>query len=153
MLSKIVRYCGIAVVIAGLASGGTALAAGENTLSETGNASMEMPVLTGTQWRSLDQESKIAFIWGVGHVVTIEEHVVQRHPELKRADFTAKLAEGLRGMPMNSIIQQVDSYYQANPLDNDWPVMRVIWREIVKPKLKTGIADAPLEQNVQPTSP
>lgn len=145
-INKVQRFCCMFAVAASLNVAGIALAESA-TPQEAGNASLEMPVLTGEQWQKLEPESKITFIWGIGHVVTIEEHVVQRHPELKRADFTAKLAEGLRGMPMNSIIQQVDSYYQTNPADLETPVMRVIWRQIVKPKLTTGIADQPLQES------
>jgi hypothetical protein len=115
--------------------------------SDTRKESQEMPVLRGTEWQQLDQNAKIAFIWGIGHVVTIEEHVEDRHPELKRKGFVAKLAVGLRGVPMNSIVQQIDSFYQLNPDKVDLPVMRVIWGQIVKPKLTTGIADQPLQEN------
>jgi hypothetical protein len=111
---------------------------------ETNKQLNEMPILRGEQWQTFQHDTKVAFIWGIGHVVTIEEHVKQRHPELQRKGFESKLAEGLKGVPMNSIIQTVDSYYQRNPDDLDLPVMRVIWAQIVKPKLKTGIADRPL---------
>ncbi|HJV37155.1 hypothetical protein [Geomonas sp.] len=119
----------------------TVYAADQPAQSETGK---EMPVLVGTEWQALDQNAKITFVWGIGHVVTIEERVEERHPELKRRGFVAKLAEGLRGMPMNSIVQQIDSFYQNNPDKIDLPVMRVIWGQIVKPKLSSGIADTPL---------
>ncbi|HJV64904.1 MAG TPA: hypothetical protein VJ550_04135 [Geomonas sp.] len=121
-----------------------ARAADPPTPSDTGKESQEMPVLRGTEWLALEQNAKITFVWGIGHVVTIEEHVEKRHPELARKGFVAKLAEGLRGVPMNSIVQQIDTFYQKNPDKVDLPVMRVIWGQIVKPKLSSGIADAPL---------
>jgi hypothetical protein len=126
-----------------------AFAADEKTPTDLSLELKEMPVLTGEEWQTFQPDTKIAFIWGVGHVVTIEEHVIQRHPELSRQGFTAKLAEGLRGIPMNTIIQEIDTYYQKNPDDLDLPVMRVIWSQLVKPKLKTGIADRPLHQSGQ----
>lgn len=121
----------------------------EKTPSDLTRELEEMPVLTGEEWQTLRYDTKVAFIWGVGHVVTIEEHVVRRHPELKRPDFSAKLAEGLRGVPMKTIIEVVDAYYQNNPDDLDLPVMRVVWRQLVKPKLTTGIADRPLSTGTQ----
>jgi hypothetical protein len=142
---KITGFCCMLACLVGLAGGSTAaFAADATTQLETGMELKEMPVLTGDQWQTLGPDAKIAFIWGVGHVVTIEEHVMQRHPELARKGFVAKLAEGLRGVPMKNIVQEVDTYYQKNPDDLDLPVMRVVWRQIVKPKLKTGIADRPL---------
>ena len=128
-------------------AGASSAFAEEKTPTDLSRELKEMPVLTGDQWQTFQPDTKIAFIWGIGHVVTIEEHVMQRHPELRRQGFSAKLAEGLRGVPMNTIIQEIDSYYQKNPDDLDLPVMRVIWGQIVKPKLKTGIADQPLNQS------
>ena len=141
---EVARFFLVFSLIASLTGVGVALAAGEKTPSDLSKELQEMPVLTGKQWQTLRHDTKIAFIWGIGHVVTIEENVMQRHPELKRQGFTAKLAEGLRGVPMDAIIQDIDAFYQKNPEDLDLPVMRVIWSQLVRPKLKTGIADQPL---------
>jgi hypothetical protein len=145
-ISKMTRLCCMLAVLAGLSGGGLAFAAEETTKLETGKELKEMPVLTGEQWQTLQPETKIAFIWGIGHVVTIEEHVLQRHPELKKEGFVSKLAVGLRGVPMTTIIQTIDNFYAKNPDDLNLPVMRVIWGQMVKPKLKTGVADRPLSK-------
>jgi hypothetical protein len=145
-ICKVTRFCCMLALLAGLAWDSIAFAAEAAMPLETGRELKEMPVLTGEQWQTMQPDTKIAFIWGIGHVVTIEEHVMQRHPELKRQGFVAKLAEGLRGVPMKTIIQEIDTYYQKNPDDLDLPVMRVVWAQIVKPKLKTGIADRPLNK-------
>jgi hypothetical protein len=145
--SRIARLSSLLAVVATLAVGGICYAdqaqppAAEQDLKET------MPVLRGEQWQKLEQDAKIAFVWGIGHVVTVEEHVVQRHPELKREDFVAKLAEGLRGVPMKTIVDTVDNFYRSNPGALDVPVMRVIWRQLVKPKLSSGVAGRPLQEN------
>jgi hypothetical protein len=141
---KVTLYCCLLAFFAAFSGASLASAAEEKTPTDLNLELKEMPVLTGEEWQTLQPDTKVAFIWGIGHVVTIEEHVMKRHPELKRQGFSAKLAEGLRGIPMNAIIQEIDGYYQKNPDDLDLPVMRVIWAQLVKPKLKTGIADRPL---------
>jgi hypothetical protein len=141
---KVTRFFSMLSLAALLAGASIAWAAEEKTPTDLSKELKEMPVLTGEEWQTLQPDTKIAFIWGIGHVVTIEENVITRHPELRRQGFVAKLAEGLRGVPMNAIIQEVDTYYQKNPDDLDLPVLRVIWSQLVKPKLKTGIADQPL---------
>ena len=141
--SKTMRFCCMLVILAGLFLVGKAFAADEAATLDTGRELKEMPVLTGESWQSLQPDTKIAFIWGIGHVVTIEEHVMQRHPEMQRKDCVAKLGEGLRGMPMSSIIERIDGYYRRNPDDLDLPVMRVMWSQIVKPRLKSGVGDVP----------
>jgi hypothetical protein len=139
------RFCFALALLAGLAGAGSGFAAEEAAKPDTGKELKEMPVLTGEQWQTMQPDTKIAFIWGIGHVVTIEEHVIQRHPELRKQGFVSKLAEGLRGVPMKTIIEQIDAYYQKNPDDLDLPVMRVIWSQLVRPKLQTGVGDAPLK--------
>ncbi|GFO55265.1 hypothetical protein GMSM_22720 [Geomonas sp. Red276] len=119
------------------------LAAEGGATSSTDKPLDEMPVLTGNDWRVLTPETKLAFILGVGHVVTIEENVIERHPDLRRKGFVAKLAEGLAGVPMDSIIRTIDTYYTEHPDDLGLPVMAVMWQQLVRPKLKTGIADRP----------
>jgi len=125
-----------------LAGGGAAFA-DQPAGVDTGKELQEMPLLTGVQWRTLSRDAKFAFVLGIGHVVTIERHVVQRHPELERDDFVAKLGEGLKGVPMQDIVQELDTFYRNNPDDLDLPVMRVIWAQLVKPKLASGPAGHP----------
>ncbi|HWP93708.1 MAG TPA: hypothetical protein VNN20_16075 [Thermodesulfobacteriota bacterium] len=106
----------------------------------------EMPLLRGDMWIKMDPDSKVAFIWGAGHVVTIEEVIMQKYPELKRDSFVMKVVEASTNSPMkmNDIVTVVDTYYQANPDKLDTPVMRVIWDAVIKPNIKTGIAGKPI---------
>ena len=146
-IGKVTRFCCVLAVLAGLSGGGLAVAAEEPAKLEAGSTELkEMPVMTGEQWQALHPDAKTAFIWGIGHVVTIEEHVLLRHPDLKKEGFVSKLAIGLRGVPMATIIQTIDNFYLKYPDDLNLPVMRVIWGQLVKPKLKTGIADRPLSK-------
>jgi hypothetical protein len=107
---------------------------------------MEMPLLRGDLWINMDAESKVAFVWGAGHIVTIEEVVMQKYPELQRDSFVMKVVEATTNSPMkmNEVVAEVDKYYQANPDKLDTPVMRVIWDQLIKPKIKTGIAGKPI---------
>ena len=147
-IGTMTRICCLAALLAGLIGGGSAWAADDLKTLEAGTELKEMPVLTGEQWQRLQPETKLAFIWGVGHVVTIEEHVMARHPELQRKGFVSKLAEGLKGIPMKTIVQELDGYYRSNPDDLDLPVMRVIWAQLVKPKLTSGVADSPIDREI-----
>ncbi len=119
-------------------------AAAGSASEDLGPGLTEMPVLTGTVWRKMTSDEKVAFVWGIGHVVTIEWQSAKRAPSLTQVDFAAKMAEGLAGMSMNEIVGRIDAYYKDNPGDLEAPVVQVIWTTMVRPKLKTGIADLPL---------
>jgi len=106
---------------------------------------MGMPICTGTEWQKATQTEKVAFVWGVCHVVTIEKILAQKLPSLKAEDFSSKVVEGMAGMKINDIVRVVDEFYAANSTQMGKPVIGVIWDAIVKPKLKTGIAGHPLK--------
>lgn len=136
-------YC-VLVFFIGLVGWSFYAAAEDKPQIDLGQKLNEMPVLTGDLWQKMTVDEKVAFVWGIGHVVSIERQTIERYPELKRESFVSKLAEGLAGMPMNGIIIEIDKYYRENPDDLEAPVMEVMWDDIVKPKLKSGIANVPL---------
>jgi hypothetical protein len=105
-----------------------------------------MPVLKGDVWQVMSHDSKIAFIWGFGHVVSIEQHLMEKFPELKRDSFVTKVVEGMADIPMETVITRVNEYYQANPQKIEAPVTNVIWDLMIKPNIKTGIAGRPLSK-------
>lgn len=110
------------------------------------NNSLGMPMLKGDIWQKMTHDSKVAFVWGLGHVVTIESALMDEYPELKRESFVAKTVEGMGNMPMNDVVEKIDGYYKANPGDIDIPVTSVIWKIIIKPNINTGIAGYPLQK-------
>ncbi|MGH7806719.1 MAG: hypothetical protein ACRENT_01345 [Thermodesulfobacteriota bacterium] len=138
---KVVRVSSL-VFILFLSLGFKALS--EETIQQA--VEREMPLLRGDMWIKMDQDSKVAFVWGAGHVVTIEEVIMQKYPELKRDSFVMKVVEATTNSPMkmNDVVAEVDKYYQANPDKLDTPVMRVIWDTVIKPNIKTGIAGKPI---------
>ena len=103
-----------------------------------------MTILTGDVWQTMSMDSKVAFVWGIGHAVTIEQDLAARYPELKAEDFSAKFSEGMAGTSINDVVKTVDAYYEARPADLNVPVVKVIWDEMIKPDLKTGVAGKPI---------
>jgi len=106
--------------------------------------SLGMPMLKGDVWLKMTHDSKVAFIWGFGHVVTIENTVMDKYPELKREGFVTKAAEGMNNIPMNEVVAIIDSYYSSNADKIEEPVTKVIWDTMIRPNIQTGIAGRPL---------
>ena len=111
-----------------------------------------MPLFKGEQWQKADSNAKVAFIWGVAHVILIEKILMEEIPELRRESFVTKVVEaqaarnaaGIR-LTMNQVIDKIDQYYKDHPDKLETPVMGVIWNVGIKPYLKTGIAGRPLK--------
>lgn len=120
---------------------GSDVNAEETEASVEAQVAKEMPVLKGDTWVKMTQDSKVAFIWGAGHVVTIEQVLMRQYPELERQSFVLKVAEAHvnNQMSMEDVAATVDNYYAENPENLEMPVMHVIWDTIIKPNISTGI--------------
>ena len=119
----------------------------------TKEAEQFMPLLKGSLWVKADNKSKIAFLWGVAHVILIEQVLMEEVPELRVENFCSKVIEarrarvsaGTAAMTFNEAVQQIDQYYKDHPDQLEVPVLRVIWDVAVKPNIKTGIGGRPLK--------
>ena len=99
-----------------------------------------MPVLKGDTWVKMSDDEKISFIWGAGHIVSIQEVLARTNPELKKSNhFVNRIVEAHNNKPMtmSEVAKYVDDYYQANPGKLDKPVIEVIWYGTVVPRTKT----------------
>ena len=106
---------------------------------------IKAPLLNGEWWNKLTPGEKVAYIWGAGDVVDLEQEFMAMLPELKVENFSAKAAEGIGDVEIEDIKGAVDRFYAANPDKLDYTVLRVIWLNMIIPNLKTGIAGRPLE--------
>jgi hypothetical protein len=111
-----------------------------------------MPLLKGEQWQKMDSNAKVAFLWGVAHVILLEQELMKEIPELRRESFSAKVVEARAArvkagtaMTINEVVSEVDQYYKEHPDQLGTPVLGVLWNVGVRPYLKTGIAGRPLK--------
>lgn len=106
---------------------------------------IKAPLLTGELWVNMSSDQKSAYIWGAGDIVDLEQEFMEIYPELKRESFSMKAVEGIGDVTINEIVATVDAFYKNNPEKVDLSVIRVIWDEMIKPNIKTGIAGRPLD--------
>lgn len=106
---------------------------------------IKAPLLTGKLWVNMSPDMKTAYIWGAGDIVDLEQEFMEIYPELKRESFSMKAVEGIGDVTINKIVATVDAFYKNNPEKIDLSVIRVIWDEMIKPNIKTGIAGRPLD--------
>ena len=101
--------------------------------------------LTGTVWQKTPEAEKLAFLFGVETAITVEyfvngKVVEKATKEGKRPVYTLSPFEkgwmkAFKGVSRTEVIKMVDAWYAANPQRLDRPVMNVIWREIIEPRL------------------
>ena len=138
--NRLIKMLCVVLLFIGFTGWGIKASAGEKI-----DKDVKVSLLRGDLWQQMTADSKIAFIWGMGHVVDIEQALMERYPELKRDSFVMKVVEGMADMPMNDIVPEIDNFYKANPDKLNMSVAAVIWDTMIKPNIKTGIAGRPLE--------
>ncbi|MGZ3525741.1 MAG: hypothetical protein ACXU9L_13200 [Thermodesulfobacteriota bacterium] len=111
-----------------------------------------MPLLKGEQWQKMDPNAKVAFLWGAAHIILIEQVLMEEIPELRRENFSAKVAEARaaqvkagKAKTINEMVSAIDHYYKERPDQLGVSVLGVIWNVGIRPHLKTGIAGRPLK--------
>ena len=115
-----------------------------------GSVLASQKVLTGDVWVSMSQDQKVAYVWGAGDVVDVEQELWNIYPELKVENLSFKCVEARKAVDeasytINDIVAGVDNWYDANPDKLDIAVLQVIWDLMIKPHLTTGIAGRPLQ--------
>jgi hypothetical protein len=100
-------------------------------------AAEEMDILTGDEWVKLGPGHKVMFISGVAHVVEFERHLIGKEPSRESKSLIPHLVYGLRGRPIKEVVKEIDLYYEANPGELELPVLHVLFRALVFPKLDT----------------
>lgn len=104
-------------------------------------------LLKGDVWTRMTQDEKVAYLWGGGDVVDVEKQLMEDYPELKVENFSFKVRQGLpTSLTNNDVARAVDAWYKANPDKLNVTVIQVIWYNLIKPHLKTGIAGRPLSE-------
>jgi hypothetical protein len=151
---KLIQICFLCLLCMVLVSW-TTLASGQ-AAKDAGQVAKEaekyMPICKGEQWQKMVPDAKVAFIWGVAHVILIEGVLMEEIPELKVENFSAKIIEARRArvgagtaMTINQIISTIDQYYKDHPDHLGYPVLRVVWEGWIRPQLKTGVGGRPLQ--------
>ena len=151
---KMIQMCLVFLLCIGVAVWATRATGQQKVDATTVETEMAkaMPLLKGEQWLKMDSNAKVAFIWGVAHVVLIEKILMEEIPELRRENFSAKIAEARiarikagKTMTINEVISSLDQYYKEHPDQLETPVLGVMWNVGIKPYLKTGIGGRPLK--------
>ena len=100
---------------------------------------------TGVAWQKTPEAEKLAFLFGVETAITVEyfvngKVVEKAAKEGKRPVYTLSPFEkgwmkAFKGVSRAEVVKLVDDWYAANPQRLERPVMNVIWREIIEPRL------------------
>ena len=99
-------------------------------------AKKELPFPNSKEWSTATEREKLAYLLGVMNMAMVEYQL--SGPSPKHRTTVARMIKALDGMTLRQIMAAVDSYYAANPDQQQRPVFEVIWFELVAAKTKKG---------------
>ena len=91
----------------------------------------------GTHWKEFNSEIKVAYIKGIGNMADFE---VAESGRDRSGCISVAFVDELQGKSIESIIKEVDKFYQDNPDKMATPVIEVVLRQCTaycKPKAAT----------------
>jgi hypothetical protein len=126
MIRKLlVSFSAAVILAAGL------LAWADRALAE----SDEMLLLDGETWQQLSPDSKLAFVWGMAHVIEFERHLAEESWDPDAKSFVPHFVKGLKGKTLNDVVIEIDNYYLVSTDRLGDPVMKAVVHTVVLPAL------------------
>lgn len=89
-------------------------------------------IVDGNLWMNSSPEVRKAFLIGAGNMAALEKaYATKKGTPQPPAAEAARVA--LQGVTLDQLSERITNWYQANPGRKEYPVMAVIWTDIVKP--------------------
>lgn len=95
----------------------------------------EMLLLDGETWQQLSPDSKLAFVWGMAHVIEFERHLAEESWDPDAKSFVPHFVKGLKGKTLNDVVIEIDNYYLVSTDRLGDPVMKAVVHTVVLPAL------------------
>ncbi|MGQ9688662.1 MAG: hypothetical protein ACUVXF_07765 [Desulfobaccales bacterium] len=80
----------------------------------------------GTHWKEFPKEIKVAYIKGIGNMADLE---VAESGRDRSGCISVAFVDELKGKTIETIIQEVDKFYQENPDKATKPVIEIVLRQ------------------------
>jgi hypothetical protein len=75
----------------------------------------EVPLVDGALWMKSSLEVKKAYLVGLANVVQVEAAYHADNPSLAESGFSPRVARGMKGQTLNSVMETLDQWYAAHP--------------------------------------
>ncbi len=94
--------------------------------------------ITGKSWGRSSYGERAAFMVGVGNLLNVEYAFQQRsgNPPGSKQTLITRTWEAVAPLTVDQVVKIIDDWYDANPDENDKPVLDVLWDQVVEPTLR-----------------
>jgi hypothetical protein len=94
------------------------------------------PDVDGVVWMRSSSEAKRAFLYGAGSAFVLEYYIRTKHGE-QPSRFIQGWVDVFGTRTWGELEKALDEFYAANPDRMQEHVFRVIWTQMIEPKMKT----------------
>jgi hypothetical protein len=78
---------------------------------------------------------KKAYLVGIANLLEIETAYAGSNASAGDQDLAPRFAKGMQGQTLDSVRQELDSWYTAHPTMIQHPVIETLWFQIARPGL------------------
>lgn len=96
---------------------------------------MDLPSLTLQDWKASAKSEKLAFLFGLATMIELEKEWQGPNALPISQSLNQSWVRGLDGVPLGSMSDAVDRYYDEHPTLSQMSVLEALGRIYVRPKL------------------
>ena len=95
----------------------------------------DLVIVTGKHWTTASRDEKVAYLFGIGNMLEIEQAMQGKNPPRRIRDnsIVPVLIEGLSGQSINKVREMLDKWYKKKPEQLNRPVIEVLYTEFALP--------------------
>jgi hypothetical protein len=103
------------------------------------NNDPDLVLVTGEHWTASSREQKVAYLFGIGNVLEVEQAMQGKVPAsiIRKNSIVPVMINGLSDLSTSQLREMIDQWYEKKPDQLKRPVIEVLYLEFALPKVKS----------------
>ena len=97
----------------------------------------DLVIVTGVHWTTASRDEKVAYLFGIGNMLEIEQAMQGKNPAklIRDHSLVPVLIKGLSGLSTNKLREKLDQWYKKRPGQLKRSVIEVLYTEFALPNI------------------
>ena len=102
-----------------------------------GKEDPDLVIVTGEHWTTASRDEKVAYLFGIGNMLEIEQAMQGKNPAklIRDHSLVPVLIKGLSGLSTNKLREKLDQWYKKRPGQLNRSVIEVLYTEFALPNI------------------
>ena len=99
----------------------------------------DLILVTGEHWTTASREQKVAYLFGIGNMLEVEQAMQGTNPAklIRDNSIVPVMIDGLSGQSTTKLRERLDQWYKKKPGQLKRPVIEVLYIEFALPNIKS----------------